>query len=49
MATDIRLSEVPEGGGFDHIARLKGKPEIGDEMNKVIRKLAEANKLTGCY
>ena len=39
--------EVPEGGSFDDIVTLKGKPDIGDQMNTVIRKLAEENDLTG--
>jgi type I restriction enzyme M protein len=38
---------VPNGGGFDDMIRLKGKTEIGDEMNKIIKKLAEENDLSG--
>lgn len=39
------LIVVPEGGSFDDMVALKGNPEIGDTMNKVIGKLAEANDL----
>ena len=38
---------VPEGGGFDDMVALKGKPDIGDEINKIIGALAEANELKG--
>ena len=41
------LIEVPEGGSFSDMVALKGKPEIGDEMNKIIAKLAESNDLKG--
>ena len=41
------LIEVPEGGSFSDMVKLKGKPEIGDGMNKIIAKLAEANDLKG--
>jgi type I restriction enzyme M protein len=41
------LLEVPKGGSFDDMARLKGDKEIGDKINKIIRKLAEANDLKG--
>lgn len=39
--------EVPQGGGFADMARLKGDKEIGDKINKIIGKLAEANDLKG--
>jgi type I restriction enzyme M protein len=39
------LIVVPEGGSFDDMVALKGDPEIGEKMNKVIGKLAEANDL----
>jgi type I restriction enzyme M protein len=39
--------EVPEGGGFADIVALKGSKEIGDKINKIIAKLAEANDLKG--
>jgi type I restriction enzyme M protein len=39
--------EVPEGGGFADMVALKGDKEIGDKINKIIGKLAEANDLKG--
>jgi hypothetical protein len=41
------LIEVPEGGSFQDMVSLKGKAEIGDGINKIIKKLAEANDLEG--
>ena len=41
------LIEVPDGGGFADMAQLKGDKEIGDKINKIIGKLAEANDLKG--
>jgi type I restriction enzyme M protein len=41
------LIEVPEGGSFQDIVKLKGDKEIGDKINKIIAKLAEANDLKG--
>ncbi len=41
------LIEVPDGGGFSDMAKLKGDKEIGDKINKIIGKLAEANDLKG--
>ncbi|MXW50243.1 MAG: SAM-dependent DNA methyltransferase [Gammaproteobacteria bacterium] len=41
------LIEVPDGGGFDDMAKLKGDKEIGDRINKIISRLAEANGLKG--
>ena len=41
------LIEVPAGGGFADMARLKGDKEIGDRINKIIGRLAEANDLKG--
>ena len=41
------LIEVPEGGSFADMVRLRGDKEIGDGMNKVIGRLAEANGLRG--
>lgn len=38
---------IPEGGGFKDMIALKGKKEIGDGINKIIAKLAEANDLKG--
>jgi len=39
--------EVPEGGSFQDMVSLKGKAGIGDGINKIIKKLAEANDLKG--
>jgi type I restriction enzyme M protein len=39
------LIDVPDGGSFDDLVALKGDKEIGDRINKVIAKLAEANDL----
>ena len=39
--------EVPEGGSFEDMVKLKGNKEIGDKINKIISKLAEANDLKG--
>lgn len=39
------LIEVPTGGSFDDMIALKGDTEIGDKINKIIAKLAEANGL----
>ena len=39
--------EVPAGGGFADMTKLKGNKEIGDKINKIIGKLAEANHLKG--
>lgn len=38
---------VPEGGGFADIAALSGDKEIGDKINKIIGRLADANDLRG--
>src|SRR6266446_4309538 len=40
------LLDVPKGGGFADMVALKGDKEIGDKINKIIAKLAEANDLT---
>lgn len=39
--------EVPEGGSFDDLVALKGKPGIGEQVNVAIRRLADANELQG--
>lgn len=44
---DDSLLDVPKGGAFKDLVALKGKPNIGDGINKVIGKLAEANDLRG--
>jgi len=41
------LIDVPAGGGFADMLALKGDKEIGDKINKIIGKLAEANDLKG--
>lgn len=41
------LIEVPRGGSFKDMVALKGNAEIGDRINKIISKLAEANDLKG--
>ena len=38
---------VPQGGGFQNMVELKGKPNIGEGINTIIGKLAEANDLKG--
>lgn len=44
MYADI---EIPEGGSFDDMVALKGSKNIGEEMDKIIAKLAEKNDLRG--
>ncbi|MBS1511015.1 MAG: type I restriction-modification system subunit M [Bacteroidetes bacterium] len=39
--------EAGKGGSFSDMVFWKGKKEIGDELNKIIARLAEANDLTG--
>ena len=39
--------EVPNGGSFKDMSALKGKADIGEGINKIIGKLAEANDLKG--
>jgi type I restriction enzyme M protein len=39
------LIDVPHGGSFDDMLAAKGDKEIGDRLNKIIAKLAEANRL----
>ena len=41
------IIEVPKDGGFADMVKLKGDKEIGDKINKIIGKLAEANDLKG--
>ncbi len=40
---------VPEGGSFKDIVALKGKSNIGDGINKIITKFAEANDLQDVF
>ncbi|MDB9845789.1 type I restriction-modification system subunit M [Acidimicrobiales bacterium] len=39
------LIDVPEGASFHDMVALRGDKEIGDKINKIIGKLAEANDL----
>jgi type I restriction enzyme M protein len=38
---------IPKGGSFADLVKLKGKPNIGEGINTVLSKLAEANGLKG--
>jgi type I restriction enzyme M protein len=41
------LLDVPKGGSFADMVAAKRDKEIGDKINKIIGKLAEANDLKG--
>ncbi len=41
------LLDVPKGGSFADMVALKGDKEVGDKINKIIARLAEANDLKG--
>jgi type I restriction enzyme M protein len=41
------LVVIPDGGSFSDLVKLKGKPNIGEGINVVLGKLAEANGLKG--
>ncbi|MCA9950817.1 MAG: type I restriction-modification system subunit M, partial [Anaerolineales bacterium] len=41
------IIDIPAGGSFADMVKLKGDKEIGDKINKIIAKLAEANDLKG--
>ncbi len=41
------LIRIADGGGFADMVKLKGDKEIGDKINKIIARLAEANDLEG--
>src|SRR5467141_3629197 len=41
------LVVIPEGGSFSDLVKLKGKTNIGEGINTVLSKLAEANGLKG--
>jgi type I restriction enzyme M protein len=41
------LIEIPKGGSFADIAKLKGTKDIGERINTAIGALAEANDLVG--
>lgn len=38
---------IPDGASFYDIVALKGKADIGDQINKIIQKIANENDLTG--
>jgi type I restriction enzyme M protein len=46
-ASPNSLIDVPPGGSFADMVKLKGDKEIGDKINKIIARLAEANDLRG--
>lgn len=41
------MIELPDGTHFNDIVKLKNTTEIGDNLNKIIAKIAEANDLKG--
>lgn len=41
------LVEIPIGGSFSDLVKLKGKPNIGEGIDTVLSKLAETNNLQG--
>jgi type I restriction enzyme M protein len=41
------MVEIPKGGSFSDMVALRGDKEIGEKINKIIAKLAEANGLRG--
>ncbi|KPL80621.1 type I restriction-modification system subunit M [Herpetosiphon geysericola] len=41
------LIEIPTGGSFADMVKLKGQKDIGDQINIIIRRLADANGLRG--
>lgn len=48
--SDARFDiEIPEGCHFEDFVALKGKDNIGEEMNKKMAALAEANQLDGVF
>jgi type I restriction enzyme M protein len=42
-----QIVDVPAGGSFTDLVKLKGKANIGEGINTVLRKLADANGLQG--
>jgi type I restriction enzyme M protein len=42
-----QIVDVPVGGSFSDLIKLKGKPDIGEGINKVLSTLATANDLQG--
>ena len=48
--SDARFDiEIPDGCHFEDFVALKGKDNIGEEMNKKMAALAEANQLDGVF
>ena len=47
VAEPDSLIVVPDGGSFADMVKLMGDTEIGDKINKIIGRLAEANDLKG--
>ena len=45
--TPYTVIEVPDGGSFTDMVELIGNVEIGDKINKIIGRLADANGLRG--
>lgn len=41
------LLDIPQGASFDDMVKLKGDKEVGDKINIIINKIAEANDLQG--
>ena len=41
--------EIPDGCYFEDFVALKGNPNIGEEINKKMQKLAESNQLEGVF
>ena len=41
--------DIPDGCYFEDFVALKGNPNIGEEMNKMMAALAEANQLDGVF
>ncbi len=41
------LVDIPKGGSFEDMKKLKGQTDIGDKINKIIGELAKANDLNG--
>jgi type I restriction enzyme M protein len=42
-----RVVEIPAGASFNDMVKLKGQPDIGDKINKIIGEFAKANDLNG--
>lgn len=42
-----QIVDVPDGGSFSDLVKLKGKANIGEGINTVLKNLAEANGLQG--